>query len=103
MLPSATRLRQEYGVATGTVRRALEVLVKEGLIIVERSYGQRVREPQPRDKVPVPRGASVISRPATLDERRKLGLTEGAHVLVVTLGGRERGKYAADSTELRFA
>lgn len=100
MLPSATRLRQEYGVATGTVRRALDVLVKEGLIVVERSYGQRVREMQQREKVAVPRGSSVIARPATMDERRELGIPEGAHVLVVTVGGRVRGRYAADAVEL---
>lgn len=99
MLPSATRLQQEYGVARGTIRRALEVLVREGLIVVEPSYGARVREPSERTLVSVPRGARWFSRPASQDERAKHGLAEGAYVSVVMVGGLVRGVYVTDLTE----
>jgi GntR family transcriptional regulator len=102
-LPSITRLQQEHGVARVTVRRALELLEREGLVEVEPSYGTRVREVPLREKVPTPRGVSVISRLATLKERRDLGIPEGGHVLVVTVGGRIRGVYAAAEFELTIA
>lgn len=102
-LPSSKRLEQEYGVSRETVRRALAVLRGEGLILTEPSYGTRVREPQERAPVRVPRGATAISRPATPAERADLGIDDGGHVWVVSLGGRDRGVYRADSTVLTFA
>jgi DNA-binding transcriptional regulator YhcF (GntR family) len=103
LLPSSRRLEQEYGVSRETIRGALNVLRQEGLVVTESGYGTRVREPEVRVMVPVPRGATVISRPATPDERAEHDITEGGWVLVVSLGGRERGTYAADRTELRFS
>lgn len=100
LLPSSRRLEQEYGVSRETVRRALEVLRREGLVVTESGHGTRVREQQPRDRVPVPRGASVISRPATPEERAEHDVAEGGHVLVVSLGGRVRGVYPTDRVEL---
>lgn len=103
LLPSSKRLEQEHGVSRETVRRALAVLRSEGLIVTEPSYGTRVRAAQERERVPVPRGARVVSRPATAEERRELDIPLGGHLLVVTVGGRERGRYAADRTELTFS
>lgn len=101
LLPSSKRMEQEYGYSRETIKRALAVLVKEGLVVTERGYGTRVREPSERELVSVPRGARWISRPATPEERASLGIAEGGHVSVVTLGGRVRGVYATDATEFQ--
>ncbi|MEU4367581.1 winged helix-turn-helix domain-containing protein [Micromonospora chersina] len=103
MLPSSKTLEQTHGVSRETVRRALAVLRGEGLVVTEPGYGTRVRMAEERERVSVPRGARVISRPATADERRELDIPLGGHVLVVTLGGRERSRHAADRTELTFS
>lgn len=103
LLPSSRRLEQEYGVSRETIKRALAILRGEALIVTERGYGSRVRGPSERTTVGVPRGSRVISRPATPEERRDLGIPEGGYVLVVTLGGRVRGTYPADTTELTVA
>lgn len=103
LLPSSRTLEQTHGVSRETVRRALAVLRSEGLVVTEPSYGTRVRAAEERERVPVPRGARVISRPATAEERRDLDVPLGGHVLVVVVGGRERGRYAADRTELTFS
>ena len=101
-LPSSKRLEQEYGVSRETVRRALAVLRQEGLVVTEAGYGTRVRESVERRSVPVPRGASVIARPATPQERAELSLREGESVFLVTIGARER-KYPVDGTVLTFS
>lgn len=94
-----TRLIQEYGVGRETVRRALAVLVREGLVVVVAGRGTRVRETPLRTPVPVPRGARISARLASAEERGELDVAEGGYVLVVTLGGRVRGVYAAETTE----
>jgi len=38
-LPSITRLQQEHGLAKGTVRKAIQVLVEEGYVRVEPGWG----------------------------------------------------------------
>lgn len=103
LLPSSTRLEQEFGYSRETIKRALGVLRSEGLVDTERGVGTRVREPAPRERVAVPRGARVISRPASPGERAELGIPEGGYVLVVSLGGRQRSVHAADWTELHFS
>lgn len=93
LLPYEGRLVQEYGVSRETVRRALQVLRVEGLVVTERGYGTRVVEERQREQVRVPRGARVRSRMPTAAEREELGIDLAAvvPVLVVTLGGRVRG------------
>jgi DNA-binding GntR family transcriptional regulator len=103
LLPSETRLSQEYGVGRGTVRRAVALLRSEGLVDVAAGYGTRVREPVEREQVSVSRGSTVQARMPSAAERAELDIPEGVPVLVVTLGGRERGTYAADRTLLTFA
>ncbi|MEU5945161.1 winged helix-turn-helix domain-containing protein [Micromonospora sp. NPDC047465] len=102
LLPSSTRLEQEHGVSRETVRRALAVLRSEGLVVTEPSYGTRVRVAEERRRVSVPRGATVISRPASSKERAERGLTLGEHVLVIAVGGRVVGVHAASAVELSF-
>ncbi len=43
-LPSITTLMQEYGVARNTARRALAILVDEGLIEIVHGWGSFVRK-----------------------------------------------------------
>lgn len=103
-LPSESGLHQTYGISRETIRRALRVLRDEGLVVTEGGYGTRVREPEQREQVRVPRGAEAICRPATVDERAELGIEPGgpAWVVVVTVGGRHR-VHAADRVVLTFA
>lgn len=101
-LPSSTRLEQQHGVSRETIRRALAVLRAEGLVVTEPSYGTRVRVPEERRRVTVPRGAEVISRPATSEERAEMGLMLGEHVQVVTVGGRLVGTHPASRIKLTF-
>jgi GntR family transcriptional regulator len=42
-VPSETTLVQEYGVARGTVRRAIEVLREEGLVVTVQGRGTYVK------------------------------------------------------------
>ncbi|MEU1810914.1 GntR family transcriptional regulator [Micromonospora aurantiaca (nom. illeg.)] len=104
-LPSIKALERQYGVGRETIRRTLAALRTEGLVVTERGYGSRVVDEQPRVYVKVPRGGRVRSRMPTETERAELGIDPGAvvPVLVVMLGGRVRGVYAADRTELTFA
>jgi DNA-binding GntR family transcriptional regulator len=43
MLPSESYLQQQHGVSRGTVRRAIEILVDEGLVFTIRARGTFVR------------------------------------------------------------
>ncbi|MGI9004925.1 MAG: GntR family transcriptional regulator [Streptosporangiaceae bacterium] len=43
MLPSETTLIQRYGIARGTVRRAIEVLREAGLVVTVQGRGTYVR------------------------------------------------------------
>ncbi|MGX4657129.1 winged helix-turn-helix domain-containing protein [Micromonospora sp. SCSIO 07396] len=102
LLPSTLRIGQEHGLGRETVRRALRVLRDEGLIVVERGYGARVVEQDQPTVVSVPRGGRVRVRMPTEADRVELGIAPGAMtaVIVVTVGGRERGRYRADQVEL---
>src|SRR6476469_5507481 len=75
-LPGEARIAQEYEVGLSTVRVALRQLRSEYLVITERAVGSRVREPEERSMMPIPRGARVTVRPATDAERRRFGLAE---------------------------
>lgn len=46
-LPSEKTLMQEHGLAQGTVRRSLAVLVDEGLIVKVQGLGSFVRQGKP--------------------------------------------------------
>ncbi|WFE45279.1 GntR family transcriptional regulator [Verrucosispora sp. WMMD1129] len=103
LLPSETRLSQEYEVGRGTVRRAVSLLRAEGLVDAASGRGTQVREPVEVERVAVPRGALISARPPTPDERASLAIPEGVHVLVVSVGGRVRGVYPADRVLLSTA
>ncbi|MEU4772991.1 GntR family transcriptional regulator [Micromonospora sp. NPDC023644] len=103
LLPSETRLSQEHGVGRGTVRRAVGLLRAEGLVDVASGRGTRVRMPTERQRVSVPRGSEVLARMPTAEERAELDVPDGVPVMVVSLGGRVRGVYAADRTLLTLS
>ncbi|MGC5033105.1 GntR family transcriptional regulator [Micromonospora sp. DT229] len=103
LLPAQARIGYDYGVGKATVQAAITALRSEGLITVERGVGIRVREPVDRMRESVPRGALITARPPTPDERARMGIPEGVHVLEVTVGGRLRGVYAADRVALSTA
>jgi DNA-binding GntR family transcriptional regulator len=56
-LPSITQLTEETELAVGTVRRAISILVKEGLVETVPGRGTFVVEPRP------PRSAGAGDRP----------------------------------------
>lgn len=95
-LPSEATLAKEHGVALGTLRQALAVLVAEGLL--ERQHGRgtfvraglggasmlrffRFRQGDGLDAVPQSRILARRSRLASADEAEALGLPAGASVL----------------------
>ncbi len=47
-LPSITRLQQDHGLAKGTVRKAIQLLVQEGYVRVEPGWGTFVVPPEDR-------------------------------------------------------
>lgn len=102
LLPSETRLSQDYRVGRGTVRRAIAVLRAEGLLDVAAGHGTRVREAVQLQPVRVARGSTARGRMPTDAERATLDIPEGVPVLVVTIGGRER-VLPCDRTLLTFA
>lgn len=102
MLPSETTLSQTYGVARQTARAAVRVLRDEGLAELVRGHGVVVREQPPREDVEVAAGSTVAARPARGDERRRLGLREGAWVLHVIGPDGSGDLYAADQYRLMF-
>lgn len=99
MLPSETRLSQDYGVGRGTVRRAVSLLRMEGLVDAAAGRGTEVRGSSEQVDVKVPRGARVTSRMPTPDERGELDIPEGVPLLVVTYGGKT-SRYPADRNAL---
>jgi GntR family transcriptional regulator len=88
-LPGEARIAHEYEVGLSTVRTALRRLRSECLVITERAVGSRVREPEERSMMRVPKGARVTVRPATDAEQRRFGLAEHEPVMVIEVGGDE--------------
>lgn len=105
LLPSVRHLAQEYGVGADTIQRTLTTLRNEGIVGTQAGYGTWVVEERDRKKVSVPRGAEFIARMPTDAERTELGIEPGivVPIVVVVVGGRERGKYAADRTRFTFS
>jgi DNA-binding FadR family transcriptional regulator len=98
LLPFEARLAQEYQISRQTVRKALELLRVEGLVVTERGYGTRVVEQQPKQHIRVPRSARIDVRMPSDPEREALGIETGEVVPVVDIyvGAQRRGPYRAD-------
>lgn len=98
LLPYEGRLAQEHGVSRITVRRALQALRTEGLVVTERGYGTRVVERQHKQRIRVPRHAQMDVRMPTDAEREALGIEPGLIVAIVeiTVGADRRGPFRSD-------
>lgn len=82
-LSGESRIAEVYEVGLTTVKSALRLLRIERLVVTERAVGSRVREPEERRMMPLPRGARLTIRPADEDERRRFGLDEHEPVAVI--------------------
>ncbi|WP_433229413.1 GntR family transcriptional regulator [Micromonospora sp. CA-248260] len=82
-VPTELSLTQEFQLSRLTVRRALQQLRSEGLIVVVQSRGTFVRGEQDRVEVTLSKGDRVQSRMPDPEERRRLTLHEGEPVILV--------------------
>ncbi|GAA2360596.1 hypothetical protein Cme02nite_37830 [Catellatospora methionotrophica] len=100
-LPSVLDLGHDYSIGLATIRRAMGVLLTEGLL--EQKKGQRARilpQPGERELVLLPLGAHIVVDAATAAERRELDLPRGAWMVRVSHRGVVR-VWPADRVELR--
>jgi DNA-binding GntR family transcriptional regulator len=85
---SEGRLAQQFGTGRDSVRDAMQMLRREGLVITRKGRGSFVREPAARVAVlHVGGGTRVAARVPTEDERRDLGIPEGTALLVISREG----------------
>ena len=96
LLPSETRLHQQYGVSRLTARAAVNLLRAEGLAELRRGHGIVVREPSAVEELAPPAGSVVGARMPTPEERAELDIPVGVPVLTVTDPDGSVGVYPAD-------
>ncbi|OKI47324.1 GntR family transcriptional regulator [Micromonospora sp. CB01531] len=103
LLPSETRLSQEYEVGRGTVRRAVGILRAEGLVDVASGRGTRVRSraPELEELIGEP-DQLVTARMPTPEERARWQMPEGVPVLVVRQPDGLMDVYPADEYGVRI-
>lgn len=101
LLPSETYLGQTYDMSRTAVRKALDVLVYEGLLTKAKGQRTRVREQPERRVVLLRLGDDVETRMPTEAERGELGIPAGEPVLVVRRASGEMELHAGASTTLR--
>ncbi|MFK3980653.1 GntR family transcriptional regulator [Micromonospora sp. NPDC050397] len=82
-MPTELGLTQEYGLSRLTIRRALQELRSEGLVVVVQSRGTFVMGEQQRSVVTLGKGDQVQARMPDPEERRKYGLHEGEPVVLI--------------------
>ncbi|GGM12638.1 GntR family transcriptional regulator [Micromonospora yangpuensis] len=99
-VPTELSLTQEYHLSRLTVRRALQQLRSEGLIVVVQSRGTFVRGEQDRTIVTMREGDRLRARMPDPEERRKYGLQEGEPLILVTSADGKIGGYGANTTEI---
>lgn len=100
-LGSETAMAHHYEVGIGTIRRVIADLRADGLLETAQGQVARVREMPPVQTVEIDPSTDphITARRATAEERRELGLADGAWVLVVTHGGFS-DLYDADRTRI---
>jgi GntR family transcriptional regulator len=106
-LPAETELADGYGVALNTLRRALDVLVTEGLILSQQGTGTFVREARQRIRSRRPERYQWEKDRARLsrEERLKTGATErdtGLDLSDLTFRAKYSTVEASDSLAARF-
>ncbi|GAA0723984.1 GntR family transcriptional regulator [Dactylosporangium roseum] len=87
VLPSEIYLAQTYELSKTAVRRALELLLNEGLITKTKGKPTTVRERPQRKVMPLEPGDEVNARMPTEAERRSLGMPVGEPVFEVSRHG----------------
>lgn len=94
MIPNEIELARDFGVSVGTMRKALQTLTDQGLLVRRQGRGTFVAEVQPLDAVPLDNLRTARDEPlhwtlqnseitvaiATADELAALGLREGDSV-----------------------
>lgn len=80
-IPSEDDLRATYGLAIGTINRAVGELRRMGIVDWVRGYGVVVREPREVERVYAAPGSRIEARPATTEEQEEWG--EGVAALVL--------------------
>lgn len=83
-LPSYDHIADAARVSVPTVRRAIESLALEELIVTEQGVRAQIAEPRERTVENLKDGDELVYRPANPEERRQYGLAEGADVAEVT-------------------
>lgn len=100
-LPAEDYLAQTYGLSRTAVRRAIDLLVYEGLLIKSRGLRTKVREQPERQVVTLAAGDDVETRMPTEAERGELGIPAGEPVFVVRRAAGGVELHAGASTTLR--
>jgi DNA-binding GntR family transcriptional regulator len=80
-LPSERDLGQMFGLARGTVAKAVYELRRMGVVDYVRGYGVVVREPRDIEYVQLEPGSKIEARPSTTEEQEEWG--EGVSALVL--------------------
>ena len=83
-LPSEKDLKDEYGMARETIRKALGLLRGEGLIEVRQGHGTFVRGKGEGRIVKLAKGERATARMPTPTERHDLDIPEGVPMMVIT-------------------
>ena len=103
LLPSETRLHQQYGVSRLTARAAVNVLRAEGLVELVSGRGVVVREPGEVEELIPPPGATVSARMPTPEERAAYDIPTGIPVFSLTVPDGTAEIFPADRWRLRIA
>jgi GntR family transcriptional regulator len=97
-LPSEKDLKDQYGMARETIRKAVALLRSEGLVEVRQGHGTYVRGKVEAKVVKLAKGERAGARMPTPVERQDLELAEGVPIMVVTRPDGSQKFYAADAT-----
>lgn len=83
VLPSERQLATDLELSRDTIRRAIDALHHEGLVVVRPGYRTHVADYSGRHVVELPPCAEVDCRPPTPEERKRWDLGPGVPVFVV--------------------
>ncbi len=101
-LPALPDLAHAYGVGRDTIKRALDMLERDGLIERRAGFRARVRPRREPQVIVAARGSTVRARPATAQERAEHSIPEGVWVLQLVDAQGVGDVYPADHVTVRF-
>jgi len=99
LLPTEVALAKEYAVSVGTIRKALESLVSDGLIVRRRGKGTFVQSHSPASaidqyfKIVPDHGAKIFPKDVILAEDKFLPSDEEREILQIPRGEKVRRTY----------